>query len=246
MHKTAFYFAYTETISRYRRSILGPLWLVFGTSIGVLGLGFVWSTIFGLEKKIYVPMLCIGLIVWQFLSNSLIESSSNFTKNSETLLNIKTPNWFFTIQLIIKGGINFLHSLVIAVVVLIIYPPEFQLEIWKSLIGLLLLFLNLLWICHVISYLGARYRDTEPLISNVMPLIFFFTPVIYRSQNFDGLSYLISLNPLSHIIDAIREPMLGHYLGIMSYIYIFIVTILGWVIALLITGYSHRKLAYWL
>ena len=246
MLNTAFHFAHTETISRYRRSILGPLWMVLGTAVGVLGLSFVWTTILKQDKAYYVPLLCVGLVVWQYIATSLVEASANFTRNSTTLLNIKTPNWFFTLQMILKGLINFFHSLAIIVIVLIIYPPPLDAQYWMSLLGFTLLFLNLMWVCHILAYLGARFRDVEPMVSTVMPLLFLVTPVIYRSQSFDGLSDLMAINPLAHIMDAIREPLLGHQIALEIYLVIIIITILGWLVALTVTGFARRDLAYWL
>jgi ABC-type polysaccharide/polyol phosphate export permease len=136
--------------------------------------------------------------------------------------------------------------MLIILVVWIVYPPLFQIEIWKSILGLILVILNLLWVCHVLAFLGARYRDIEPLVSTIMPLIFFFTPVIYRSQNFDGLSNLIFLNPLSYAVDSIREPLLGHAIGYQPYLIGAFTAIIGLFLAVIVTGSSRHKLAYWL
>lgn len=46
----ALFLSWSDTKARYKRSMLGPFWLTLGTAIGVGRLGFVWSTLFNMDK----------------------------------------------------------------------------------------------------------------------------------------------------------------------------------------------------
>ena len=53
--------------------------------------------------------------------------------------------------------------------------------------GLLLVIANLYWISLLIGTLGARFRDLEYLISMIMPLLMFLSPVMYRPNALPNL-----------------------------------------------------------
>ena len=63
----AAYLAWADTKARYKRSVLGPFWIVLTNLIGVLGLSLVWAQLFNQQMREFVPTVCIGLIVWQLV-----------------------------------------------------------------------------------------------------------------------------------------------------------------------------------
>jgi len=169
----AFHFAWSDTKARYRRSLLGPMWLVLTTAIGVAGLGFLWSTLFKVDKAVFVPSLTVGIVVWQLISGCIIEGSTIFVRQANIIRNIKTPYIIFPIYLLIRQLINFTHNLVIVVLVLIIFPPA-SMGVQQLLLipGLFLLVGNLFWVVTLIGLLSARFRDLEQFIVAIMPLLF--------------------------------------------------------------------------
>lgn len=44
------FLSWSDAKVRYKRSMLGPSWLTLGTAIGVGRLGFVWATLFKMDK----------------------------------------------------------------------------------------------------------------------------------------------------------------------------------------------------
>src|SRR6266850_1136109 len=53
---------------RYRRSMLGPLWLTISTAVMVIALGYVYAAIFRQSLNDYFPYLAAGLVIWSFIS----------------------------------------------------------------------------------------------------------------------------------------------------------------------------------
>jgi ABC-type polysaccharide/polyol phosphate export permease len=68
----ALYFAWSDTKARYKRSVLGPFWLVLSTMVGVVGLGVIWSVLLKVDRREFIPSLTIGLIVSSFPFNSFL------------------------------------------------------------------------------------------------------------------------------------------------------------------------------
>src|SRR4051794_18320509 len=107
--------------ARYKRSVLGPLWLTLGTAIGTLGLGVVWSELFKMDRKQFVPALTSGLIMWQLLSGCIIEATTTYWRQAAIIRNINVPLSIHPIQSVIKHLINFAHNLPVFIIVAIIF-----------------------------------------------------------------------------------------------------------------------------
>ena len=64
-----------DTRARYRRTVLGPLWIVIGLASGSLGLGLLWSELWNVPAEQIVPSITIGFLVWIFISTTILEGS---------------------------------------------------------------------------------------------------------------------------------------------------------------------------
>lgn len=207
-----FHMAYSDTKARYKRSMLGPLWLTLGAAVGVVGLGLVWSQLLHQERSELIPSLTIGLLLWQFISGCVIESTSTFVKQSQIIRNLQLPFFIHPIQLIVRQSITLAHNLIVLVVVLIIYPQNLGLVSILSIVGFAIVLINLLWISVMLSIIGARFRDVEQIVQALMPIIFFLTPVLYKAGHAGVNQAIIWLNPFTYFITLVRDPIFEIFL----------------------------------
>src|SRR5690606_9604180 len=56
---------------RYRRSVIGPFWLTITQGVIALGLGLLYSQLFGLPIETFLPYIVTGFIVWNFISGCI-------------------------------------------------------------------------------------------------------------------------------------------------------------------------------
>jgi ABC-type polysaccharide/polyol phosphate export permease len=203
------YFAWGDTRARYKRSVLGPFWLVIGTAIGVMGLGFLWSELLSVPRAEFIPSLTIGLVSWQLISGCITEAPNLFVQNARLIRNMRVPHVIFVIQLVLRHLINFLHNLIIVMFVVAIYPQHLTWAAFLVIPGLALTLVALAGVVTIIAFVSTRYRDIGPLIQSFMPLLFFLTPVIYRPNQLSSISYLAWWNPLTYLIGLVRDPVLG-------------------------------------
>lgn len=241
-----FYFAWGDTKARYRRSILGPFWIVLSTAIGVVGLGFLWSALLHIDKATFIPSLTVGLVIWQLLSGCITESPSVLVRYSGIIRNIKAPLFIYPMQLILRQLINFAHNCLVILVVLLIYPPPFLgLAELYALPGLVLVIANLLWLSALLGMLGARFRDIELFIGSIMPMLFFISPVIYRPSQGAINSLIIWFNPLTYMITAIRDPILGDTPPLAVYAVLTAILVVGWALTALLYTLKYRRISFW-
>ena len=241
----AWYFAWSDTHARYKRSILGPFWLVLSTIIGVGGLGLVWSELLHVDRATFLPMLTIGLVVWQLISGCITAAANVFHAKASIIKNIRTPALRISLQLLFSQVVNFLHNLVIILLVLVLFPAHLSITCLLSVIGLVLVLANLLWVIQVIGFLGARYRDFDPLIGSVMPLLFFLSPVLFRSRDLGSMSFLMAFNPIAYWIEIVRDPLLGGVPSMWHYAVTIGMALFGWAFALTLTKAKAHRLPFW-
>ena len=238
--------AITDMIARYRRTLLGPLWIVIGLAFGSLGLGLLWSELWGIPKEDIVPSITVGFLVWIFLNNCVMEGTNCFLVDSSMLQNMSLPITFLPLLCLSKQLINFLHSLLIIVAVSIIYPPDNLYMPLLAIPGILLLSAFLLITICLLGMLCARFRDISPLISSLMPMLFFLSPVLFRIQQAESISWLIWLNPFTYFIVIVREPLQGHSPSAFVVVAAVVITTACYFALATLMTKKRNQLVYWL
>ncbi|MBX9497376.1 ABC transporter permease [Yersinia enterocolitica] len=241
-----FHMAYSDTKARYKRSMLGPLWLTLGAAVGVVGLGLVWSQLLHQERSELIPSLTVGLLLWQFISGCVIESTSTFVRQSQIIRNLQLPFFIHPIQLIVRQSITLAHNLIVLVVVLIIYPQNLGLVSLLSIVGFAIVLINLLWISVMLSIIGARFRDVEQIVQALMPIIFFLTPVLYKAGHAGVNQAIIWLNPFTYFITLVRDPLFGNIPAVFVYQITIGMAIVGWGVTLIIFNRFAPRIAFWI
>jgi lipopolysaccharide transport system permease protein len=245
LHVIAF-MAAGDLRARYRRSVLGPFWMTLGTAAGTLGLGLVWSELLRMDRASFVPSLTAGLIMWQLLSGCITEATTTYWRQSAILRNLSVPLSMPPIQMLLKHLINFLHNLPVFVAVLLIFRLPVGWATLLALPGLLLVAANLLWMALLLSMLGARFRDLEYVVGAAMPVLMFLSPVFYRPSYLPFNGRYVWLNPLSHLIEIVRYPLLGSRPPGFVVLATLLMAAIGWAGTLWLFNAKRNRIAYWL
>lgn len=239
------YMALSDTRARYRRSVIGPWWLSIGTLIGTLGLGWLWSQLLKMPFSEFVPTLTTGLISWQLVSGVILESSGLYVRNATIIRNIPLPFPIYPLQLLMRHLINFLHNIPVFLLVAWVAGLSIGLESLMLIPGLVILILNLFWLSLFISILGARYRDLEYIIAAIMPLALFISPVFYRPDYLPVGQHVLWFNPLSHLIEIMRAPLLGYSLPGFVWMVNIGMLVVGAVCTLWLFRRERQQIAFW-
>jgi len=240
-----FHLAYSDTKARYKRSMLGPLWLTLGAAIGVVGLGLVWSQLLNQRRDQLIPSLTVGLLLWQFIAGCVTESTSVFVRQAQIIRNLRLPFFIHPIQLIARQTITLAHNLLVLIVVLMVYPQPVSWATLLCLPGLAIVLANLLWLSILLGIIGARFRDVEQIVQSLMPIIFFLTPVIYKAGHAGVNQAIIWMNPFTYFIALVREPIFGTIPDGFVYIVAIMMALIGWLVTLAMFNRHAPRLAFW-
>lgn len=237
--------AWSNARAEYRRSFLGPGWLVVGTAIGVGGMGFVWGALFNVDAAGFVPLITVGLVVWYLLSTSVVGASSVYYRNRELFLNRRVSSLLVSAVHLLEQLVDFAHNLIVVIVVLLIFPQKLSFVALLAIPGFFLVIINLLWVIQIIGYVGARYRDFEPLITSIIQPLFLITPVLFNPNQLGAAKIIVYLNPFAYCLSLIRDPLMGHFPEPVTWIASLAMAPIGWGMALWLTRRKRQNLAYW-
>jgi ABC-type polysaccharide/polyol phosphate export permease len=140
----------------------------------------------------------------------------------------------------------FLHQFAIALIVLLVFGNLTSAMLPLAIFGLLLLFVQALWVIPVLGLIGAHFRDLQPIITNLLQVLIFVTPVIWFPTALGSRRWIADVNPFHSLISVVREPLLGTVPSAGDYIYVGTVTVTGMLLAVFLYGYFRNRVIYWL
>ena len=144
---------------RYRRSVLGPLWITvsMGLMVGLLSLHY--PGLFDVEAKVYVPNLALGLVVWGLVSGLIGDGCSAFLRARHIVKQVGLPLSIHVYRSVWSTLIGFFHNALVVVVVAMVFPVRPGWTALLGLAGLLLVCLNGIWAGLLLGALPRRAPD---------------------------------------------------------------------------------------
>jgi ABC-type polysaccharide/polyol phosphate export permease len=234
--------------ARYRRSALGPFWITLSMGIIIGTIGIVFGQIFKSPMHEFLPFLTIGLILWGFINAVITEGATGFISADHIIKQLPIPMFVHIMRMIWRNLLILLHNLVIFPIVLLVFGKSLGWVALLSIPGLALGILNLSWMALLLAIVCARYRDLPQMVTNVLQVLFYLTPVMWMPKLLppDAALYLLDFNPVYHLIEITRAPLLGVAPSATNWVIAGALAVVGWIVALFVFGRYRRRIAYWL
>lgn len=237
--------SYSEILVKYRRSLLGPIWISINMLVTIFALSLVFSGLFQITIKDYLPYVFCGLLSWGYISFTIQDSVQLYINGA--VKNFEFPALFFPLKNTFKNFIVFLHNFVVYALVLIFVNSDIlTLNFFLIFLAFPFYILNSIIISFGVGLLSLRYRDVGQIIINGVYLLFLVTPVFWDPSILVGKKTLIAdLNPLYHMIQILREPLLGKIPSFQNYLNCIILTLVNIFVAYLVFKSNHSNKAFW-
>ncbi|MBI2742391.1 MAG: ABC transporter permease [Chlamydiales bacterium] len=235
-----------EVKQRYRRSVLGPWWISISMLIFIAAMGKIFSTIFAQNIADYVPFFTAGFLLWSFITGSIAESTELFRANASFIKQIKLPYNLYVLKFLTRNLIFFAHNFVVYLLVLWFFKLNPGLNVLMAIPGLLLLTINLYWICLVVALISTRFRDMVPIINSCLQILFFVTPISWMPKLLGENSIVVKLNPFVYFLDLVRQPLLGSLPTPTTWIVASCFALVGSWISLNIFSRARARIPFWI
>ena len=208
--------------ARYRGSVLGFFWSFANPLLLLLVYTFVFSVVLqGFrpgDVEPYALFLFCGLLPWTWFSSALTESSTTLLVNGNLIKKVLFPAEVLPVVAVLANLVHFLLALPILLIGLALFAPAapgIGEVLWFPAV-IAVQFLLTLGLGLFLAALTVHFRDLKDLVSNVLTLWFFATPIIYpmslvagRGPSYFGLpplgKVLMDLNPFAHLAISYQE-----------------------------------------
>jgi len=238
--------ALNDLRARYRRTALGEFWIGINLTIFVLSIGFFYGALLHLDPHTYLPYLLVGYAFWLLFSTLAIEGGQAFIANGALLRQRRTPLSVIVLRTVDRAFMTLAHNLVVLAIgltLLRVFPTSHLLLLLPALI---LWWLNAMWLTLTLGIVCARFRDVPPAILSIVQLIFLISPILWRPEDVpENLQAIAVLNPLSHFLTIVRDPLLGMDVPILAWIVTLGITLVGWTIAVVLLRSYRTQVVYW-
>ena len=151
---------------RYRRSVLGPLWITIATGVMAAALGLLYSVLFKIPVAQFLPHVTVGLIMWTFISGCIKEGAQVFIDNEGLIKQLPSALSVHVYRLVWKQTLFLGHNLIIWVALMVIFPRPLGWDFLLAIPALMLLVANGVWVSmNLLVRLPYQQRKHLPHVS---------------------------------------------------------------------------------
>ena len=237
--------------TRYRRSFFGIGWSLLRPLAMSTVLCLVFSKLFDIPAAEYAPFLLLGLSLWQFFVESTLHGCECFLNGAAYVRQQPVPLAIFPLRTTLGVGLHCLIALLLALALAWIFRGIPSVLALAFLIPALILFFFFGWFMSIIGGLfHCHFPDTKHLFEIGIQILFYLTPIIYRAdslRNRERFLWAIELNPLTHMLELVRRPILDGSLPPLNSMLMSLgfVAVIG-IVAVLCLKKLEKNLIFWL
>jgi lipopolysaccharide transport system permease protein len=206
------FLAWRDISVRYKQTALGVAWAVVQPFLAMLVFVLFFGHIAGFKTADvpYPLYVYSGMLLWQFFSFALTQSSQSLVANQNLVTKVYFPRLAIPVAVVSAGLVDFCIASTVLGGMMGFYGvgPGLRILVFPAfmVLGLLTALGVGLWL----SALAVQYRDVQYLIPFTLQLWFFVTPVVYQSVAVPHFArLLLKLNPMTGVIEGFRWALIG-------------------------------------
>lgn len=199
--------AWLDIRNRYRGSVLGPFWLTLSTGAMLLGLGLLYSALFQMSLREYLPHLAVSLVIWNAISQMVNDATTSLTSSEGIIRQLPLPYTVHALRCVMRNAIIAAHNFPLILVVFLVCGHLPGPEAVLAIPGFLILGINAVAAALFLGMLCARFRDIGPIVGSTMQLAFFLTPILWKPRLLGHWEAWMPLNPFYAILETVRGPL---------------------------------------
>ena len=201
-----------DYFATYKKSFIGIAWVIISPILGIISWVFLRSAGMLNPGDVGIPYpayVLIGTSMWGLFMGFFTSATQMLETGNRIVIQVNFPHEALLFQ---QGAIqlsNFFFSLLVNIIVLIIFgvTPRWGI-IFLPLVTLPLFFLGSA-IGLIASMISVVAVDINRLLTTVMGLLLFTTPVIYSDKIGNvWVQQLINWNPLTYLVCSARDIVL--------------------------------------
>ncbi|WP_163783774.1 ABC transporter permease [Myxococcus vastator] len=204
-----------ELKARYRGSFLGFLWTFLNPTLHML----VYVLLFTVVMRQNIPnfpfFMFVGLLPWIWFSTSVGGGASAISDRRDLLTKVRFPAQVLPTAVVVTNLCNFVLSLPLMLGLGMAYGqwPTWHVVLFPVVVLIQLTFT--LALTFILAAINVTFRDLQHIVSNLLTLWFFATPVLYplsTIQDESARSLMRALNPMVSLMTSYQAIFYEHRL----------------------------------
>ena len=168
-----------------------------------------------------------------------------FIGSASLILQLRAPLSIYVFQMVWRNFLIFAHNISIYVFVLLFVKIDLGWNFFLAFVGLFLVMLNGIWVGIALGGISARFRDVPPIVSSIMQVAFFLTPIFWTPGALPSRELFVHLNPFYYLIEVVRMPLLGHTPPLSIWLVVIGMNCVGALVSIAFFARYRARIAYW-
>ncbi|MGB2926081.1 MAG: ABC transporter permease [Limnothrix sp.] len=199
---------------RYRGSILGIYWSLLNpltmTGLYTAIFGSTFASYYNNSITNYVLAALTGLIVINFFSSSTVQALSSVVGNGALLNKIRLPVSVFPLSMIVANIFQFVMGAFPLLAIVALLKSQSLTNVFAIFLPFLALVLFCIGVGFFVSALYVFFRDLPYFYELVVFVLWISSPIFYPAEIVSpAMRPLLNINPLSRIIESLRQITLS-------------------------------------
>lgn len=200
-----------DLLLRYKQTVMGFGWAVFMPLVNTAVFSVIFVKVAPIQTEVPYPLFAFcGLLAWNFSASSFRTSVTSLTSNGGLVTKIYFPREVFPLSAMLVSLADLVVGASVLVALMLWYrvPPHVSIALLPLVVLVHVMFTSA--ISMLVAMANLFYRDVKYIFEVGITLWMFATSVLYPVQQVTGLAgTLLRLNPMTVIIDAYRQVLLG-------------------------------------
>jgi len=191
---------------KYRQSYMGMLWTLLIPAFSAIIYYFVFQIIMKVQIPNYLLFVLSGLVPWTFLSGTALGAMESIVLHGYLINKVPVPPSIFPLTETITGFINFLLAIPILFIVAFITQAPINFSVFYLPLLFALLFVQTYSISLALGTLFVYFRDLRHLMTLILQVWFYLTPVIYSESMIpENFKWISKANPSAYLFSGIHN-----------------------------------------
>lgn len=242
------YSSWLDVLTKYRRTRIGVAWALIPTAVFIVVLGAIYGQLMSMSLNEYLPFLCLGYMLWRFLTHVLNESAGVFRAHQAYIQQGRTVLTDYLFRLFAKATFYFVVTLPVLFGVFAWSDSAKLVDLWSLVVSLPVFAIAVFIIGGHVAFLTARFPDVSEVINTILIFAFLLTPILWHPDHAPSgviLGLLMRVNPAFHLLEFVREPALGHLPQVFTIRYVACFILLGGASLSFIYGRYAKRVPFW-
>jgi lipopolysaccharide transport system permease protein len=197
-----------ELKGRYRNTFAGVIWVMINPLILFSVHALIFKHILKINVDKYYIFLLSGLIPWIFMSTLLLQTVNIFITKRDSLLSFQIHPVSVIIAKCIDCLINFIIPFMFLFIILSIGEEFNPMALVFMPILMIIMFIGTTAMAITFSVIQVFFRDVEYILTFVMNVLFFLTPIFYpRHLIPDKFQVFVDINPFYTYIRGFKATL---------------------------------------